>query len=50
MDLDSLVSSHPIYIEVEKPADIDEIFDGISYSKVFETFIKICISYQRNLD
>ncbi|XP_066914391.1 glutamyl aminopeptidase-like isoform X2 [Clytia hemisphaerica] len=33
MRLDSLISSHPIYIEVVKPADISEIFDGISYSK-----------------
>lgn len=33
LNLDSLISSHPIYIEVEKPSDIDEIFDAISYSK-----------------
>jgi len=34
LNLDSLISSHPIYIEVEKPSDIGQIFDAISYSKV----------------
>ncbi|XP_066914385.1 glutamyl aminopeptidase-like [Clytia hemisphaerica] len=33
MSLDSLISSHPIYIEVERPEDIDQIFDAISYAK-----------------
>ena len=39
MDLDSLVSSHPIYIEVERPEDIDQIFDAISYAKVGYKFL-----------
>lgn len=33
MELDSLESSHPISIPVENPDEINEIFDGISYSK-----------------
>jgi puromycin-sensitive aminopeptidase len=33
LDLDSLRNSHPIEVEVESPAQIDEIFDAISYSK-----------------
>ncbi|KAL8623437.1 hypothetical protein ACOMHN_058883 [Nucella lapillus] len=31
--LDALESSHPIEIEVGNPAEVDEIFDAISYSK-----------------
>ncbi|XKL66949.1 hypothetical protein PGB90_010369 [Kerria lacca] len=31
--LDALVSSHPISVEVSDPSEINEIFDGISYSK-----------------
>lgn len=31
--LDALVSSHPISVEVSDPNEINEIFDGISYSK-----------------
>ena len=31
---DGLVSSHPIYAPVYNPAEINEIFDTISYSKV----------------
>lgn len=34
LSLDALVSSHPIYIEVQHPNDISEIFDSISYQKV----------------
>eukprot|EP00301_Raphidiophrys_heterophryoidea_P001612 c10773_g1_i1.p1 GENE.c10773_g1_i1~~c10773_g1_i1.p1 ORF type:complete len:861 (-),score=248.09 c10773_g1_i1:59-2641(-) len=33
MELDSLKSSHPIEVEVNKAQEIDEIFDAISYSK-----------------
>ncbi|XP_076459328.1 puromycin-sensitive aminopeptidase-like [Babylonia areolata] len=33
LKLDALESSHPIEIEVGNPAEIDEIFDAISYSK-----------------
>ncbi len=32
-ELDSLQSSHPIEVEVKSPAQIDEIFDHISYNK-----------------
>ncbi|KAJ3214021.1 Aminopeptidase 2 mitochondrial [Dinochytrium kinnereticum] len=31
--LDSLRSSHPILVDVKSPAEINEIFDAISYSK-----------------
>lgn len=31
---DSLLSSHPIVVEVSSPAEITSVFDGISYSKV----------------
>lgn len=33
LSLDALVSSHPISVEVYDPDEINEIFDGISYSK-----------------
>ncbi len=33
--LDALVHSHPISVEVSDPNEINEIFDGISYSKGF---------------
>ncbi|XP_050688585.1 aminopeptidase N-like isoform X2 [Eriocheir sinensis] len=33
MELDSLESSHPISQEVSTPDEINELFDGISYSK-----------------
>ncbi|OHA49128.1 MAG: hypothetical protein A2991_04120 [Candidatus Terrybacteria bacterium RIFCSPLOWO2_01_FULL_58_14] len=33
MGLDALKSSHPIRVPVEDPAEIDQIFDAISYSK-----------------
>ncbi|XP_062515092.1 puromycin-sensitive aminopeptidase-like [Corticium candelabrum] len=33
MELDALKSSHPIEVPVDDPADIDEIFDAISYCK-----------------
>ncbi|KAF2365595.1 Peptidase M1 membrane alanine aminopeptidase N-terminal [Trinorchestia longiramus] len=31
--IDSLESSHPINVDVETPAEIEQLFDGISYSK-----------------
>lgn len=31
---DSLLSSHPIVVDVSSPAEITSVFDGISYSKV----------------
>ena len=33
LELDGLRNSHPIEVEVKNPAEIDEIFDAISYSK-----------------
>ncbi|KAJ3102561.1 Aminopeptidase 2 mitochondrial [Phlyctochytrium planicorne] len=33
INLDSLRSSHPIQVDVKSPAEINEIFDAISYSK-----------------
>ena len=33
-EFDSVKSSHPIYVPVENPDQINEIFDKISYSKV----------------
>ena len=33
-DADSLVTSHPIYVPVNNPVEIKEIFDAISYGKV----------------
>ena len=32
--MDALASSHPISVDVENPADIATIFDGITYQKV----------------
>lgn len=37
LKLDALVSSHPISVEVSDPNEINEIFDGISYSKGINT-------------
>ena len=31
---DSLASSHPLYVPVQHPDEINEIFDSISYGKV----------------
>ena len=33
LQLDALDSSHPIEVPVGHPAEIDEIFDAISYEK-----------------
>ena len=33
-ELDALVTSHPILLEVNHPDEINEIFDSISYNKV----------------
>ncbi|KAL4227197.1 hypothetical protein ACF0H5_015170 [Mactra antiquata] len=32
-EFDSLVTSHPIYVPVDNPSEIQEIFDSISYDK-----------------
>ena len=34
---DALVTSHPIYVPVNHPDEINEIFDSISYQKVSES-------------
>lgn len=34
---DSLATSHPIYVPVQHPDEINEIFDSISYGKVSMT-------------
>ena len=34
MVTDAGVSSHPIVVDVRNPDQINEVFDGISYSKV----------------
>lgn len=31
---DSLATSHPIYVPVQHPDEVNEIFDSISYGKV----------------
>ena len=36
---DGLVTSHPVYVPVSDPAQINEIFDTISYQKVRILFI-----------
>lgn len=33
-DMDGLTTSHPIYVPVESPDQINEIFDNIIYNKV----------------
>jgi len=33
LKLDSLRNSHPIYMNIQKAEDVDEIFDAISYNK-----------------
>lgn len=34
MKLDGLTTSHPVYVPVGHPDEINEIFDRISYAKV----------------
>ena len=48
--LDCLESSHPISVPVEKPEEINQIFDTISYSKgklkiVLVSWEKFCMKY-----
>jgi len=33
-NFDGLISSHPVYVPVAHPDEINEIFDRISYAKV----------------
>lgn len=45
LTLDALVSSHPISVKVSDPNEINEIFDGISYSKsnIIRRIVLLCI-------
>ena len=40
LELDGLLSSHPISVPVNNPADIEALFDTISYKKVRNCFIQ----------
>ena len=33
LEHDALISSHPIHVDVSSPADVEQIFDAISYNK-----------------
>ena len=44
-NFDGLISSHPVYVPVYHPDEINEIFDRISYAKVSMTVIFDTISY-----
>ena len=41
--IDSIASSHPISVEVNKPSEINEFFDEITYFKVitFASFYSV---------
>ena len=44
MKSDSLATSHPIYVPVQHPDEVNEIFDSISYGKVRIVLqLEICI-------
>lgn len=51
MHRDSVASSHPISVDVNNPDEINEIFDGITYGKVYsrednnriQIFLFMCI-------
>ncbi len=34
MKIDSVINSHPIYVDVNNCDEINQIFDGITYGKV----------------
>ena len=38
--IDGLVTSHPVYVPVAHPDEINEIFDRISYAKVWYLLFK----------
>lgn len=40
MEVDALSSSHPVSTPVENPAQIQEMFDDVSYDKVPNSFVK----------
>lgn len=45
MEVDSLSSSHPVSTPVENPAQIQEMFDDVSYDKVSQIpgVVAICL-------
>ena len=45
MVLDSHLNSHPISVEVKDPSQINEIFDTISYDKVFKDIVLLVSHY-----
>ena len=47
--MDGLTTSHPIYVPVESPDQINEIFDSIIYNKVcmFRLFPRITCIYSK---
>lgn len=48
---DSLLSSHPIVVDVSSPAEITSVFDGISYSKVgYHPFVTLHAKEEATLD
>lgn len=40
-EADSLANSHPIRIPIERPEDINQIFDSITYEKVLTEHVDI---------
>lgn len=43
MEVDSLPSSHPVSTPVENPAQIQEMFDDVSYDKVVTLTVHLII-------
>lgn len=41
MEVDSLSSSHPVSTPVENPTQIQEMFDDVSYDKVWLTVAEL---------
>lgn len=49
MAIDALASSHPLSSpadEINTPAQISEVFDSISYSKVRRGLVKSCLTFR----
>eukprot|EP01027_Heterolobosea_sp_BB2_P018308 GEZU01025811.1.p1 GENE.GEZU01025811.1~~GEZU01025811.1.p1 ORF type:complete len:486 (+),score=140.93 GEZU01025811.1:106-1563(+) len=47
LSLDGLETSHPIEVEVNHPDEINEIFDTISYAKVWRRFLEFSLLFLR---
>lgn len=45
MSIDDLLTSHPVYIPVTHPDEINEIFDLISYAKVIYHLLILKVSH-----